>query len=310
MRLVTYSFRGATRLGAMLGDDAVVDVARAAILSDAAPPLPDTMHAFLVGGEPAMAAARRALDWAAERIRADREGAAAVGLLFGLREPGFRLRAPVPRPGKALAIGINYRAHAAETGRTELPQYPVVFPKLDTAINDPGAPIQIPRASRHVDWEGELCFVIGQAAHHVSRDEALEYVAGYTIGNDVTVRDWQAHAATWTMGKGFDSHGPIGPYLVTRDEVPDPAALHLRTYVNDELKQDSPTSDLIFDIPALIEYISTAVTLRPGDIVFTGTPSGVGQARDPREWLEAGDIVRVSITGLGELVNPVIDEPA
>ncbi len=306
MRLVTYTSRGTTRTGAMLDDARVVDLARAAAATGAL--LPTEMIPLLALGDAGLDTARAALNDAAGRAARDSDALRAGGVLFDVAEPGFRFEAPIPRPGKALAIGLNYRAHAAETGAT-LPERPIVFTKVDTAISGPGRPIHVPRASSMVDWEGELVFVIGRDARNVSADVALDCVAGYMNGNDVSVRDFQRHAATWTMGKGFDTHGPTGPWIATRDEVPDPAALTLRTWVNDVLKQESTTGDLIFDIPSLIAYISTAMTLRPGDIVFTGTPSGVGQARDPREWLTHGDRVRVAITGLGELENPVIDEP-
>jgi 2-keto-4-pentenoate hydratase/2-oxohepta-3-ene-1,7-dioic acid hydratase in catechol pathway len=252
--------------------------------------------------------ARAALAAAGRRATDDAEAMRAEGALFDVTDPGFSFAAPIPRPGKALAIGLNYRAHAAETGAA-LPERPIVFTKVDTSLSAPGEPIQVPKVSSNVDWEGELVVVIGRDARHVTKEQALDYVAGYMNGQDVSVRDFQRHAATWTMGKGFDTHGPTGPYLVTADEIPDPGSLQLRTYVNDVLKQDSPTDDLIFDVPTLIAYITQAMTLRAGDIIFTGTPSGVGQARTPQEWLTPGDTVRVSITGLGDLVNPVIAEP-
>jgi 2-keto-4-pentenoate hydratase/2-oxohepta-3-ene-1,7-dioic acid hydratase in catechol pathway len=235
--------------------------------------------------------------------------ARAVVKSAGARLPlsAVTIEAPIARPGKALAIGLNYRDHAAEGGQ-EIPAKPVVFCKVTTCITGPGKPVHRPKVSERVDWEGELVFVIGRTARHVSRADALRYVAGYMIGNDVSVRDWQFHAPTWTMGKGFDTHGPTGPWIVTRDEV-DAANLAIRTYVNRELKQQSTTDQLIFDVPALIEYLSTAFTLEPGDIVFTGTPAGVGQSRKPPEFLKAGDTVRVEIDGLGVLENPVIEEP-
>lgn len=306
MRLVTYTFRGTSRAGAMIDDDHVIDLARAS--ADGGDPLPSDLLSLLRAGDSALERARASLAAAQRRFASDADGMRAEGIAFDVREPGFAFAAPIQRPGKALAIGLNYRAHAAETGAT-LPERPIVFTKVDTSLCDPGTPIQVPKVSSNVDWEGELVVVIGRAARHVSKAHALDYVAGYMNGQDVSVRDFQRHAATWTMGKGFDTHGPTGPYLVTSDEIPDPGALQLQTYVNDVLKQDSPTNDLIFDVPTLIEYISQAMTLRPGDIIFTGTPSGVGQARSPQEWLTPGDTVRVSISKLGDLVNPVIAEP-
>jgi len=184
----------------------------------------------------------------------------------------------------------------------------VVFYKVNTCITGPGAAIEKPRASDAVDWEAELVFVIGKRGRHITADDAMAHVAGYMCGNDISVRDWQFHAATWTMGKGFDTHGPIGPWLVTTDEV-DGGNLGIRTYVNGVLKQESNTQQLIFGVPALVAYLSTAFTLEPGDIVFTGTPAGVGFTRKPPEFLKAGDTVRVEIDGLGVLENPVVAEP-
>lgn len=318
MRLVTYTFRGTTRLGALADEAHVVDLNRAEALrlaragSPRAPEaadarVPPEMLALLRLGDAGLDAAREALQFAREEMARDREGAAAAGLCFRTDEPGFRLEAPVPRPGTVLGIGLNYRDHAAETGAA-LPQYPMVFTKVSTCIVGPGHPIVRPRASAAVDWEGELCAVIGRPARHVPAEEALAYVAGYMVGNDVTVRDWQRHTAQFVMGKSWDTHGPTGPALVTRDEVPDPGALAIRTWVNGELKQDSHTGQLIFSVGELIAYISTAFTLQPGDVIFTGTPAGVGVARRPPEFLKAGDVVRVEIQGLGVLENPVVDE--
>ncbi|MEO8458150.1 MAG: fumarylacetoacetate hydrolase family protein [Chloroflexota bacterium] len=218
------------------------------------------------------------------------------------------LEAPVPRPGKVLAIGLNYRDHAEESGQP-IPQRPVVFAKAATCITGPGKPVYIPRVSRAIDWEAELCFVIGKAARYVKAADAEQYVAGYTIGNDVSVRDWQFHSPTWMMGKSFDTHGPIGPWLVTPDEV-DAGNLGVRLFVNGEQKQSSNTSQLIFGVGEIIEYLSAGMTLEPGDVVFTGTPAGVGASRKPPEWLKAGDVMRVEIDGLGMLENTVEDEPA
>lgn len=312
MRLVTYHHRGTVRAGAMLGDHHVVDLARGAEerAREAAPQplsvLPSTMLALLELGDDGLDAARAVVAWAEGRTSdaALRE----AGVIFGTDEPGFRLEAPVPDPRTVLGIGLNYRAHAAELG-AELPQRPIVFAKVRSTIIGPGAAIELPRASEQTDWEVELCFVIGKRGRHIPAAQALDYVAGYMNGNDVSVRDWQAHYPTWMMGKSFDTHGPTGPWLVTRDEVPDPSSLRVQLWVNDVQKQDSNTSDLIFDLPAIIEYISTAFTLEPGDIVFTGTPSGVGMGRSPQEWLHAGDRVRVEIERLGVLENPVVAEP-
>jgi 2-keto-4-pentenoate hydratase/2-oxohepta-3-ene-1,7-dioic acid hydratase in catechol pathway len=319
MRLVTYTLRGISRLGAVLDDVGVVDLNRACALHRAERDaeraraladflVPPDMLAFLRAGDPAMDAARSALAHAAAHVARTRDDAMASGLLVETSAAGFQLEAPVPRPGKILAVGVNYKDHSAETG-IPLPKRPMIFAKATTCANGPGMPIHRPKVSPFLDWEGELCFVVGRRARHVSAQDALEHVAGYMIGNDVSVRDWQVHSQTMTMGKSFDTHGPMGPWLVTRDEVRDPGVLDLKTWVNGVLKQSSNTSQLIFGVAPLVEYLSTAFTLEPGDVVFTGTPSGVGVARNPKEFMKAGDVVRVEITGLGALENPVIDEP-
>ncbi len=297
MRLVTYTHAGDTRLGAMLDDTHVVDLERAS-----GGKLPSDMLAFLAAGDEAMAAARAAVDAASAAATA---GASASGLIFAL--PDVVLEAPVLRPGKVLAIGLNYRDHAEEGGQ-EIPKRPVVFAKMAGCITGPGKPIHRPQVSASVDWEGELCVVIGKRARHVAAADAMRYAAGFMNGNDVSVRDWQFHSPTWMMGKGFDTHGPTGPWLVTPDEI-DVTSLEVRTFVNGELKQHSNTKHLIFDIGAIIEYITTAFTLEPGDVIFTGTPAGVGVARKPPQFLKAGDTVRIEIEGLGALENPVIEEP-
>jgi 2-keto-4-pentenoate hydratase/2-oxohepta-3-ene-1,7-dioic acid hydratase in catechol pathway len=248
------------------------------------------MLELLAGGDEAM-----------ERARTAASGDATVPL------SEVTLEAPIARPGKALAIGLNYRDHAEESGQ-EIPKHPIVFAKVTTCITGPGKPIHMPRVSPAVDWEGELCVVIGKNARYVAKGDAADYIAGYMNGNDVSVRDWQFHSPTWMTGKGFDTHGPIGPWLVTRDEL-DASNLDVRTFVNDELKQESNTNQLIFDVGDIIEYLSAACTLEPGDVIFTGTPAGVGVAHRPPQFLKAGDTVRVEIAGLGSLVNPVIAEP-
>ena len=311
MRLVTYTSRGTTRSGAMLGAGRVVDLARgfaeraASGVHHPLRTLPADMLGLLDLGDEGLDAARAVVAWAESRL--DDAALRDAGVIWRTDDAGFRLAAPIPEPRTVYAIGLNYRAHAAEMGAT-LPTRPIVFAKVRTCIIGSGEAIEIPKASAQVDWEAELCFVIGKAGRHIAAKDALDYVAGYMNGNDVSVRDWQMHFPTWMMGKGFDTHGPIGPYLVTRDEVPDPHALKLQLWVNDVLKQESSTDDLIFTIPQIIEYVSEAVTLQPGDIFFTGTPAGVGMGRTPQEWMKAGDVVKVAIGNLGVLQNPVIAE--
>lgn len=219
-----------------------------------------------------------------------------------------QLLAPIPRPGKFLCVGLNYLDHIEETGQKR-PVRPTIFNKQTTCVNDPGAPIHKPRASEQVDYEGELGIVIGRRCRHVPRDRASDVIAGYVVVNDVSTRDWQAHSATWTMGKSFDTHGPIGPWLVTADEIGDPHRLAIRTWVNGELRQNSNTRHLLFRCDDLVEYLSTAFTLEPGDIIATGTPGGVGFKMSPPSYLVPGDTVRIEIEGIGVLENPIVAEP-
>jgi 2-keto-4-pentenoate hydratase/2-oxohepta-3-ene-1,7-dioic acid hydratase in catechol pathway len=285
MRIATFTESGRTRLGLVHGEE-IVDLAAAA------PDLPGEMTAFLAAGAPARARAATALAQATRRLPLS----------------AVLLEAPLLRPPKFLAIGLNYADHAAETG-AQLPKVPTVFNKQSTCVAGPRAPIHMPRVSSALDYEGELGFVIGRRCRHVPRDRAPEVIAGYLVVNDVSVRDWQLRVPTWTMGKSFDTHGPIGPWLTTPDEIGDPHALALRTTVNGELRQDSNTKQLIFDCFALVEHLSTVFTLEPGDVVSTGTPGGVGVASKPPRFLEVGDVVRIEIEGLGALENPVIAEP-
>jgi 2-keto-4-pentenoate hydratase/2-oxohepta-3-ene-1,7-dioic acid hydratase in catechol pathway len=299
MRLVTYSQAGQPRTGVMLDDANILDLNRA---SGGA--LPTTMLEFLMGGQAAIATAKTALEAAQA---AAKSGASATGIIVSLGRDDVHLEAPVPRPGKALAIGLNYRDHAEESGQ-KLPTHPIVFSKVSTCITGPGMPVHRPKASAAVDWEAEMCFVIGKKGRHIKASDALDHIAGFMCGNDISVRDWQFHNPTWMIGKGFDTHGPTGPWLVTKDEV-DCGNLDVKCIVNGEMVQSSNTRQLIFDVGAIVEYLSTAFTLEPGDVVFTGTPAGVGMSRKPPVYLKAGDTVRVEITGLGALENPVIDEP-
>ena len=211
-------------------------------------------------------------------------------------------------PAAILCIGLNYRKHAEEMN-AKIPKFPVLFFKNPSALQDPGAPILTPRKllSTQVDYEGELAIVIGSTCRNVSRDKALEYVLGYTAANDVSARDWQKDwgGSQWCRGKSFDTFAPMGPWLITRDEIPDPNALHITTRVNGETVQDSNTADMIFDIPALIEFLSGDTTLEAGTIILTGTPSGVGMGCTPQRWLKEGDHVEVEIEKIGILANTV-----
>jgi 2-keto-4-pentenoate hydratase/2-oxohepta-3-ene-1,7-dioic acid hydratase in catechol pathway len=269
----------------VLGDE-VVDLAAAA------PEMPRAMEPFLEAGAPAL-----------ERARA----VAKSGPRLALGE--VKLEAPCLRPRKFLAIGLNYKDHVAETGRPA-PDFPMFFNKQVTCVNGPFDPIWLPRVSDKLDYEGELAFVIGRRCRHVPRERAREVIAGYLICNDVSVRDWQQRAQTMTLGKSFDTHGPLGPYLVTPDELGDPHDLELETTVDGERRQHSNTKNLVFDCFAQVETLSTAFTLEPGDVISTGTCGGVGVAMNPRGYLKVGQRVRVTLSGLGAIEAEVIPEPA
>ncbi len=217
------------------------------------------------------------------------------------------LLAPVARPPKFFGIGMNYGAHLSEVGGTR-PEYPQFFNKQPTCVVGPGVPIVIPHNSTAVDYEGELGVVIGTKCRNVREADAYSVIAGYLIVNDVSERDWQFRSPTWTLGKSFDTHGPIGPFLVTPDEIIDPHDLELKTFVSGELMQHASTSEMLYDIPSQIAALSQACTLEPGDLIATGTPAGVGYGRRPPRYLEAGDSVRITIESIGSLENPVIDE--
>jgi 2-keto-4-pentenoate hydratase/2-oxohepta-3-ene-1,7-dioic acid hydratase in catechol pathway len=258
-------------------------------LTDPSVGLPGDMRVLLEAGGVGLAMAKTAMSGLARRWPLDQ----------------VRLLAPVPAPPKVLGIGMNYRAHVAEMGR-QPPPYQYWFNKQRTCVVGPDHPIVVPAVSEQVDYEGELGIVIGRRAKSVPAERWLEVVAGFTVVNDVSVRDWQARSPTFTLGKSFDTHCPTGPFLVTPDEVEDPGLLPLRTWVNDELRQDSTTADLIFSCGEMIECLTTVFPLEPGDVLATGTPAGVGAGFDPPRWLRPGDTVRIEIDGIGVLGNPVI----
>ena len=247
----------------------------------------------IAGGEDALDRVTRCLD---RPPAGDRFAAAAVKLI-----------APIQRPPKIICIGLNYRDHAAESN-LPMPETPTVFAKFPTSVIGPGAPIVLPKNSTKPDYEAELAVVIGKGGRHIPEDEWEEHVFGYTIVNDVSARDFQMATSQWMIGKTFDTFCPMGPAIVTADEIDDPHALAISLSIGGETLQNSNTSNLIFRIPKLIAYLSSVFTLEPGDIISTGTPAGVGFARTPPRWLKAGDEVRVRVEGIGELVNPVVLE--
>lgn len=283
MKLVTFIHKQQQQIGAIVDDKIVVASGNMANA--------ETMLEFLKAGPAALTAMQALIDSNQHRL-----DLASVKLL-----------APIPRPGKFLGIGLNYADHIGETG-LEKPEYPTFFTKQASCIIGYGEAIQCPKVSDKVDYEGELAFVIGKTCRHVSVENAHQVIAGYLICNDVTVRDWQFRTPTWTIGKSFDTHGPLGPWLVTADEISDPHNLSLKTWVDDELRQNANTGEMIFNCYEQIAYLSQAMTLEPGDVISTGTPSGVGVKMKPRGYLKPGQTVRIEIEGLGCLENPVIAE--
>jgi 2-keto-4-pentenoate hydratase/2-oxohepta-3-ene-1,7-dioic acid hydratase in catechol pathway len=218
-----------------------------------------------------------------------------------------RLLAPIPRPPKLICIGLNYRDHAAET-RMEIPKIPTIFAKFSNVVIGPGDAIVLPKNSSRPDYEAEFMFVIGQGGRHIAAEDWQRHVFGYTVFNDVSARDFQMATTQWMIGKTFDTFAPMGPYLVSADEIADPHALDISLSIGGEVLQHSNTRELIFKIPELVAYLSSVVTLEPGDVVATGTPAGVGFARKPPRYLQPGEEVIVTIEGIGELRNPVIAE--
>ncbi len=311
MRLVTYAARGQIRAGALEGDW-VVDLGRASRLREArasvgwrGAALPSSMSRLLANGDGAIALAR-------ETVAAIGPALADPARAETLRQDGIawargevRLLPPVPTPPKIICVGRNYAEHAREGGAAP-PEIPIYFGRFPHSLLAPGAPYVLPRASTQVDFEGELAVVIGRTGHQVDEARALEHVAGYTIFNDISIRDFQRRTSQWMIGKNFDRSGPLGPALVTCDEIPDPQRLTVTVDVSGERMQEADTRTMIFSVAYLIADVSRALTLEPGDIIATGTPSGVGFARTPPRWLRAGDVVRVSITGLDVLETPVV----
>jgi len=286
MRLLTYEYQGRRRLGARSGK-IIVDLSRA----DAA--IPADMRTFLAGGEPMQEAARRAVDKAAHTLPASE----------------VKVLAPLYDPEKIVCIGLNYLDHAKECNMP-IPSEPVLFSKYASAIIAPGDSIVIPRESKKPDYEVELVAVIGKAGRRISEADALAHVAGYTVGHDVSARDYQLEKpqGQWMIGKTFDTFAPIGPEIVTPDELSDPQNLGIRCILNGTVVQKSNTGQLIFNVQQLVAYLSHVFTLKPGDLIFTGTTGGVGMGRSPQLWLKPGDRVVCEVDEVGRLENPVVAE--
>ena len=285
MKLVTFQTGAAPELGVVQGEHRLVSLSRSA------PRLATDMIDLVARWREVEPEVRRIAAEAAETLPL---------------EPA-RLLAPIPRPPKILAIGLNYADHIAESGQAT-PEHQTWFSKAAASANGPFARVEIPKASRAIDYEAELVAVIGVRGRHISREAAPAAVFGFCVGNDVSVRDWQLRTSQWVLGKSFDTHAPFGPWITTADEVPDPHALGIRCFVNGEKRQESNTRHLVFDVWAQVEHVSQAMTLEPGDLIFTGTPAGVGAAMNPRQFLKAGDRVRVEIDQLGAIENVMQDE--
>jgi acylpyruvate hydrolase len=290
MRLVTFVERDKTRLGAVISSD---PGDRVYDLNRLEPRLPADMLSFLERGPDALELAQQAL--------------AAAPAEQGLDASEVTIKAPILRPGKIICIGQNYLAHARESN-ADAPPFPIIFGKYNNAIIGHQEPIVIPKAVRKPDYEGELAVVIGRRGRNIPEADALDYVAGYMPLNDVSARDWQNRTGQWTIGKTPDTFCPMGPALVTADEIPDVQDLLLRTVIGDEVLQEGHTSLMIFPVAHLIADMSQVMTLEPGDVIATGTPAGVGAARTPPRWLRPGDVVRVEIERIGILENLVIAE--
>ncbi len=290
MKLVSYKKNESNHIGCLVGIDS-----RSFILDFNLqnPNLPTDMKVFLQLGETGMALAKMAVE------------SYEPGSLIPLED--VTLSAPIVDPGKILCLGLNYRDHAAETNKP-LPDYPTIFPKYANCIIGPFEPIRIPRVSQAIDYEVELAVVIGKKTRHVTESEAIKCIAGYTALNDVSARDYQSRTTQWTSGKIFDTFAPMGPALVTTDEITNPGNLNITLSLNGQIMQNSNTKNLIFSIPFLVSYLSQILTLEPGDIISTGTPAGVGHVRKPPVFLKTGDLVKISIENIGDLINPVLNE--
>lgn len=284
MKLVTFTYNNVVNVGAIMGAE-VVD-------STGIVDIPDNMLDFLTMGLPAIEAMQVLIDSGNNRIPLAK----------------VKLEAPVPRPGKFLGISLNYTDHINET-QLDKPEYPTFFTKQSTCVIACGEAIHRPIVSEKLDYEGELAFVIGKRCRHVPLEKASQVIAGYTIVNDVSVRDWQIRSPTWMLGKSFDTHGPMGPWIVTSDEIKDPHNLTIKTWIDSELRQNSNTRQMLFNCYEMVEYLSKAMTLEPGDVISTGTPSGVGVKMKPRGYMKPGQVVKIEIEGVGTLSNPVIEEP-
>lgn len=309
MKLVTYLIDGVKRIGSVYNDNQIIDLNYAyrsmleaegslRSLQIAEAFVPPQMVEFLQGGEQSMRAAKQAIEFAVGN-----SDSLPFKVFHTINE--VKIEAPVTSPGKIICVGHNYREHILEMGR-DIPKVPVVFAKFSNTIIGPEDNIPLYPVSEQLDYEAEFAFVIGKRARCVTEAEALNYVAGYTIANDVTYRDLQRRTMEWLQGKTVEGSAPMGPWLITADELTNPSGLNVSLTVNGEQRQHTNTANLVFTVPYLVQFLSNLMTLEPGDIILTGTPGGVGVAREPQSFLKEGDVVRVEIEQIGALENRVI----
>ncbi len=288
MKLARYTVNGATQIGVVLGDQVIP-------MTNVLPGAPASIKEIITLGTPWLAKI-------AEGLKSVKGGIALTSVV---------LEAPIPDPQKYMAIGMNYKDHVEEARKAgmKIPETQVWFNKQVSCITGPYHDVHKPKVSDRMDYEAEMGVVIGKRCRHVSYEDALSVIGGYCVTNDVTARDWQLASPTFTLGKSFDTHGPIGPWIVTPDEIPDPHALEMRMYVNGEQRQKAITGDMVYNIFQQIEHLSKVMTLEPGDLIATGTCAGVGIALSPPKFIQVGDVMRVEIEGLGYIENRVIAEP-
>lgn len=313
MKLITFETAGFSRIGAIVEVEKVVDLNyayQAQLKSEgkyrfesiAEAYIPAKMEGFLQGGKESLELAKVAVEFALANPQSFNRP-----LIHAKKD--VKVNSPVTQPGKIICVGHNYREHILEMGR-ELPSNPVLFAKFANTVIGPEDDIPFHPISEQLDYEAEFVFVIGKQARNVSEEDALDYVAGYAIANDVTYRDIQRRTLQWLQGKTVDGSAPIGPWLVTTDELPDPSGLGVKLSVNGEVRQQTNTANLVFSVQKLVSFISNLATLEPGDVVLTGTPGGVGVAMDPQQFLKDGDVVRIEIDKVGVLENKVSSQAA
>lgn len=308
MKLITFTTNGHARLGSLVNEEKVIDLNyayQAQLQSEgkyrykeiAEAFVPAKMEAFLQGGKESIELAKEAVNYALENVENFKHK-----LIYNKAE--VKVDAPITEPGKMICVGHNYREHILEMGR-DLPSNPVLFSKFANTIVGPEDDIPFYPISEQLDYEGEFAFVVGKQARNVTEADALDFVAGYTIVNDVTYRDIQRRTLQWLQGKSVEGSAPMGPWLITSDELTDPSGLEVVLTVNGEERQHSNTDNLVFTVQKLVEFLSNLMTLEPGDIILTGTPGGVGVARDPQLFLKDGDVVKIDIDKVGTLENRV-----